>query len=231
MDRNAIKFGLLAFLAAFAGWLNSSLLWFAIVLLWMSAAFGLVALAYQLAAPGLLMKPADGRQRWFSIFILWPYLLFAHFSFWNYRLFARTNVAFAEVAPGVWFGRRLLASEVVRAAVPWTSVVDLAAEFGRAPIRVAHYLSLPLMDGSACDSSALLSACDWIDEHVEAGPLLVHCAFGHGRTGSVILTWLLRTGRVTSIDRGIDLLRTLRPSFGISEKQKEAVILAVKSST
>src|SRR4051812_4497109 len=95
--------------AIFIGW--------AVSLLVMSA-------AYTLGAPGLLLKRADGRRHPASWVIHWPYHAMSALSLLLFR--ASRRPAYAEVAPGLFLGRRLTSREA--AAVPARSVLDLACE-------------------------------------------------------------------------------------------------------
>ena len=105
----AIQFGLMSIAAAFAAVFGVTTPIAQIVLIWVAVAFAVVALAYGLGRPRLLMKRIDGSQPVLAWLILWPYFLLARFSLLLYRLSGRGKVAAAEVLPGVWFARRLTA--------------------------------------------------------------------------------------------------------------------------
>ena len=58
---------------------------------------------------------------------------------------------------------------------------------------------------------------------MKRGPILVHFALGHGRTGTVVVTWLLLHGHVPDVASGIRHLASRRNTFGMSKAQAEAV--------
>ena len=151
------------------------------------------------------------------------YFLLTRFSLWVYRLLNRKQPAVAEFAPGLWFGRRLTKREVARLPVEFAGVLDLAAEFPRVRVGPAHYKSLPLLDGVPVSADNLRLALEWLADRRPSGPLLVHCALGHGRTGSVVLAWLLIKKRVPDAQAGIKKLQSLRPGFGMSAAQIASV--------
>ncbi len=192
-----------------------------ILLAWTSVSFAIVATAYWSNGPRLLLKRNNGSQPLWSWLALGPHFLLTRISFGLYRLAHPRNPACAEVSPGLSFSRRPTRSEATHIAVQWSGVLDLAAEFPRASIDSDHYLSLPLLDGAVPTSGQLQQALAWIDNKLETGPVLVHCALGHGRTGCVVLAWLLVHHRVSDIDAGIERLRALRSGFGLSKAQSE----------
>jgi protein-tyrosine phosphatase len=219
----AIQFGLLSIAAAYAALCAVPLLAGRVVLLWVSCAFAVVAVAYALGRSRLLMKRDDGSQPMVAWLIFWPYFLLARISFQLYRLTNSHKVPFAEVAPGIWFGRRLTSAEIRNASVKWTAFLDLAAELPRIAPADAEYRSLPMLDGAAPFPEQLRDVVAWIDQAMKRGPILVHCALGHGRTGTVVVAWLLLHGHVPDVTSGIRHLATRRSTFGMSKAQAEAL--------
>jgi protein-tyrosine phosphatase len=221
--RYATQFSLLSVAAVIAAFVGISHVAWRALLLWVAVAFSVVALAYATGRPRLLMKREDGSQPMVAWLILWPYLLFARFSLWLYRVTNRSAVPFAEAAPGIWFARRLTRAELLGSGVRWSSVLDLAAEFPRVAPKEMAYRSLPMLDGVAASERQLRDAVAWLDEQVTRGNVLVHCALGHGRTGSVVVAWLLLHGHVPDVRLAIAHLVARRSAFGMSKAQAASV--------
>jgi hypothetical protein len=204
-----ITFLLLALAAACAGVITP--LWPVRFVAWNAAlAFALVAIAYLGAGTAILLKRADGTRSLLGWPLLWPYFLLCGFSFWLYRVTGR-EPAFAQVVPNLYLGRRLTPREVRQVtAIGWQAVLDLAVEFAEVRVlrRLSGYRSLPVLDATAPSWDQLLGAVDWLKEQVTRGPVLVHCALGHGRSATVVVAYLLAVRRVEGIKEGLVLLRS-----------------------
>ena len=219
----ALQFGLMSVAAVAAAVASPGGAEWSVLLGWVAVAFGAVAIAYGSGRPQMLMKRADGSQPVVAWVVLGPYFLLARLSLGLYRLTHRRGRAVAEVSPGLWFSRRLTGREARAAGVRWAGVLDLAAEFPRAPVEAGGYRSMPLLDGAVPGESQLREAADWIEGQLPRGPVLVHCALGHGRTGSVVIAWLLLHGGESTVEAGVGRLRTLRDGFGLSAGQLRRV--------
>ena len=212
----------LAAAAAVAGW--DELGWPALAFGWASAAFVLLAAAYAGAGPPFAKRP-DGRLGPGRRLLFAPYLILNAVTFRLYRAVSR-EPSFAPVAPNLFFGRRLTAREA-RAAVAahgWVSVLDLAAEFAETPAlrSLPGYRSLPVLDGAAPSGGQVREAVEWLRAAVAAGPVYVHCALGHGRTGCVVVAYLLAAGAAGSSADGARRLRALRPGVRLNRSQWRA---------
>lgn len=187
--------------------------------------FGLLAVAYAGAGPGLFLKRADGRRSPAGWVLFAPYFLLNAVTFALYRAFSR-EPAWVRVAPNLFFGRRLSAREAEEAGdAGWVGVLDLAGEFAEVrPLRgVSNYLSLPMLDGVAPGGEKLRRAVEWLTRALEAGPVYVHCALGHGRSGCVVIAYLLSAGLAGTVGEGARLLRGLRSGVRLSAAQRRRV--------
>jgi hypothetical protein len=187
-------------------------------------ALAVVAVAYLGAGPRLLLKRTNGTRSLVSWPILWPYFVLTAFSFWLFRMTNR-EPAFALVAPNLYLGRRLTAAEVRRGSFGWHAVLDLTAEFAEVvPLRrLPGYRSLPVLDATAPSWEQLQSAVDWLKDQVARGPVLVHCALGHGRSATVVGAYLLATAQVAGVKEALALMRSRRGGVGLHASQ--AVLL------
>jgi protein-tyrosine phosphatase len=167
------------------------------ILAWNAAvAFALLAAAYLGAGPRLLFKRPNGTRSLASWPLLWPYNLY--------------------------IGRRPSVRDLRDAgAIEWRAVLDLAAEFAEVrPLReVGGYRSLPVLDATAMSFEELESAVHWLQNQVTAGPVLVHCALGHGRSATIAVAYLLAVGQVAELKEGLTLLRARRGGIGLHTSQ------------
>lgn len=188
--------------------------------LWTGLSFAVVGTAYAFRRPTLLFKRSEGRRPIWAWILLTPYFGLASLSLFAYRIVRRTRDDRGEIANGLTFSRR----PSRRALTDNLAVLDLAAEFARVPSSVRAYKSLPLLDGLPVPTEALNEGVKWIDSQLERGPVMVHCALGHGRTGSIVIAWMLTHAQADDVDDAIAKLRRLRPAFGISPAQREQLM-------
>jgi Dual specificity phosphatase, catalytic domain len=187
--------------------------------LYAALSFGLVGVAYAGASPRILLKRADGRRSVFGWLLFAPYFLLNALTFSFYRLLSR-EPAYAQVAPNLFFGRRLSTREAE--AVGCMSVLDLTAEFPACwweRTLSGGYRSLPVLDASAPSLEELQSATAWVAEVLAAGPVYIHCALGHGRSACVVIAYLLSVKAVATVAAGERMLQCLRPGVRLDPPQ------------
>jgi protein-tyrosine phosphatase len=76
-----------------------------------------------------------------------------------------------------------------------------------------------VLDGTPPSAEQLSRAVRWIDEQRARGPVLVHCAAGHGRSATVVLAWLVSCGEFADVETGLANLRRLRPGVALKPRQ------------
>jgi hypothetical protein len=181
--------------------------------------FLLVALAYLLNIPAVFCKRPSGSIPWWAWPVHWPYSTLSWLSYAIYRQIDR-RPATCEIAPGVWLGRRLTAREAAAHQPAFGAVLDLACEFPRTPIPNATYRSLPVLDATPPSLDQIRSAVGWIDEHRPRGPILIHCALGHGRSASIVAAWLLsHADGDRLVSRAVETVQQLRPGVQPNKDQ------------
>jgi predicted protein tyrosine phosphatase len=181
--------------------------------------FLILAGAYGGSNACLLLKLPNGRRSALAMVLLAPYFLLNSLLLFVYRM-ASKEPAYVEVAPNLHLGRRLTSAEA--RSTEWKSVLDLAGEFEEEPtLRCrSDYRSLPILDATAPSEEELCSAVEWIDQRAGTGPLLVHCALGHGRSATVVIAYLLSKQQVQTIDGGISRLRSLGKDVQLNRLQR-----------
>lgn len=210
--RLALRYGLgSAICAALAVNLGGAWLW----LLWPCASLLLVALNYALFGVAGFQKRADGLLSVASNWLLAPYLLGAWI---NSRLWTRQHPQADQVVEGIWLGRVPTAAE----AISFSAVLDLSAEL---PVRLPGktYRNLPLLDLVAPDSEACRQGAELIEQLRQQGPLLVCCALGYSRSATLVAAWLLYSGRASSVEQAIAMIRAVRPRIVLGDAQRKAL--------
>jgi protein-tyrosine phosphatase len=183
--------------------------------LWPAVAFILVGAAYLGLGVRVFGKRADGRLSWWSYLLLGPYLVY------SWILWRVVVVAFArdkschQVAPGVWLSRRPrpidLPSEV-------RLVVDLTSEFSSAVATSTGYRAFPILDAGVPEAAPFLELVEELGSRQE--PLLIHCAQGHGRTGTLAAALLVRRGVARDCEAALEICRTVRPGVRLNGRQR-----------
>ena len=58
---------------------------------------------------------------------------------------------------------------------------------------------------------------------VHSGPLLVCCALGYSRSATAVAAWLLHSGRATTVDEALTIIRTARADVVLHPAHREAL--------
>lgn len=184
--------------------------------------FGLVTLAYAARDPRIWAKQPEGRLEPVRAAVMWPAHLLNEGIFRVMRL-TTSSRPFDEITPGLFLGRRLAGAE--GELQRFRAVLDLTAEFTEpAALRGAEqYRCLPVLDHTPPTPEQLQRALEFIEAHRQGGPVLVHCAAGHGRSALVLAAWLLHTGQATDPDAAMARLRQSRPNVALNAEQRAAL--------
>lgn len=164
-------------------------------------------------------KRPDGGLALASFVLWWPFLVPVRVIHELQRALLRED-ACNEVAPGLWVGRRPRARELPPSVA---LVVDLCAELPAAPgvSAAARYLAVPVLDATAPTADELARIVEAI--LAAPGPVLVHCAAGHGRSAAVAAAAALAKGTFADLPEAEAALRKSRSWIRLNREQREAV--------
>lgn len=188
---------------------------------WAALALAGVGGVYLVDWTGAFGKRADGTLSPVHAMVWWPFLLLVRGFHEAQRVLLR-EAASDEVAPGLWVGRRPRHHELPAGV---TLVVDLCAELPAAPgvARAARhrYLASPVLDATAPTSAELERIVAAIRE--APGPVLVHCAAGHGRSAAVAAAAAIAGGHFPDLPAAEATLRVRRRWIRLNREQRRAV--------
>ena len=111
-----------------------------------------------------------------------------------------------------------------RAAREFAAVVDLCAELPGC----AGSQAIPLLDLIPPTPESLARAATTIEQARAAGPVLVCCALGYGRSAAAVAAWLVLTGRARSVEEAADRIRRARPRVVLDRDVLAAVAQAAR---
>ena len=196
-----------AWLPPWAGWAPA----------WAGLATGWVGLAYLMRRPGWLAKDHPGRV------LLWPFLLWARGAA---RIGARIGPApRVEVAPGLWVGGW------PHAGAPGFAQLDLTAELPRRGAAV-RYACFPMLDGAPAGAAefeaAVAQARAWRREGL---PVLVHCAYGHGRSVAVCIGVMVAEGLAPTWEDSHARVLAVRPLVRMTPGQRRMLARRTRPAT
>ena len=179
---------------------------------WAGLATGWVAVAYVFNAPQLLGKLSAPRT---AALLLLPVRLTTQGSA---RLARRFGVSErAEVVPGLWVGAW------PRSGSSPLAHVDVTAELPRR-VEPAAWRCFPMLDGAAPRLDAWQAAVEQaLACRREGREVLVHCAYGQGRSVAVVLGVLVAEGHFPDLESAYSHVRSVRPRARLTAAQRQVV--------
>mmetsp|Transcript_15029 Transcript_15029/g.42768 ORF Transcript_15029/g.42768 Transcript_15029/m.42768 type:complete len:241 (-) Transcript_15029:231-953(-) len=205
-------------LALFA--MLSSYLLLAVLALWVSLAFGVISLGY-FGVLGLdermMGKGRNGLLPLYAKVFFFPWTS-AVFTVWKTRTITTSEPAYDEVYSGLYVGRRPVCERDVPADCK--VVVDVTAEFSVADFvpRQYEYIACPSFDTMTPSSFATIHNA--VESMLKKNdPILVHCAFGHGRSAMVAAAYLIRKGVAKDRLEAVRMMQQHRPRVHLNRMQ------------
>jgi protein-tyrosine phosphatase len=186
------------------------------LLLWPAFSFLWVAGAYAGLGARLLGKRPNGQMAWWSLPLLFPYLLLT-WGLWHLHRLTSSEDPWNEVAPGIFLGRRPLPGELPAGV---TLIIDLTAEFSepRAVRMGRTVICLPVLDAHVPRVAELWALIERVANH--PGPVYLHCALGHGRSALAACALLIARGLARDAEEAESLVRKARPAARLNRVQR-----------
>jgi len=192
------------------------------LLLWPAVSLAMVAAGYLGLGGCVCGKRPDGRLSWWSVLLL-PYLLAGWLAWGLARL--RGHVAYEQLAPDIWIGRRLGRDEQPPQIA---AVVDLTCEFAEpAHLRTRYaYRCFPLLDGTAPAPEVLVDLVEQVRRLPR--PLYIHCAAGRGRAAMLGSLLLIAEHYCADAEQAIARVQLCRPRTFLTSSQRRAIEQAAR---
>mmetsp|Transcript_33104 Transcript_33104/g.55459 ORF Transcript_33104/g.55459 Transcript_33104/m.55459 type:complete len:260 (-) Transcript_33104:78-857(-) len=179
-------------------------------------------------APRILGKSSrTGQVPFWSFMIFWSVHAWNHtFVQLMYRKRKRRGIeAATEVISGWYLGSWFLDEVEAVGKEPWACVVDLTNEFGeRAAVAEEDYYHLPTWDGQPPDEAMFEDIGKFISARAnKSGPVVVHCAFGVGRSTCVLCAALVVAGKFANYADAFEAIKKKRPVARLNHKMRRAL--------
>ena len=197
-----------------------------VLAIWFGLCWIVMGAAYAKPGTNLFGKNESGQIPLRSKLIFFPCLVFTHIV-WHLACRVAKEDPYNRLDDELIVGRRLLPHEMPEEV---THVLDLTTEFSEpaAIVDKKHYIHFPIMDAHIPERAALASLLDGLPND---GVLYIHCAQGHGRTGTVALATLATRKQINNVKDGLTLLQGKRPLLNINSEQTRFVEAYLQGKT
>lgn len=159
--------------------------------------------------------------------LVWPFRAVATVLWWLMRG-VRNDGPGVPVVPGIWVGPKPFASEAETIRkMGITALLDLTAELPESPVFDRDpfvRLRIPTLDRTQPTDDDLDRAVAWVlARRAEGRGVLVHCAFGRGRSAMVVVALMLALGESAKVDEAIQFVTRARPSTRLRSAQRDSL--------
>jgi len=211
-----MKFAFCSVICLCSSFARAEALWKTILLLWTTVFVKFVHLIYN-NKYGVLGKLSDGRIPLHNYIIYHP----IYFVNWIHCLVItrwRFDIPVAtEICDGWWLGGRY-AHELNK---KWGGILDCTIEFPES-CEYKSYLCIPTYDGIPASPSKIEEAANYCVEARKNGPVLVHCAYGRGRSTTILCAALVKAGIYKNWQDAYEIgIKPKRTVVGLKKLMKE----------
>lgn len=215
-----------AMLAIIAG-LYAPSYYYSAVLFWIAASLSAVSIAYLFERPEIFRKKQDGSIPFYIRWVFVPFLLGVQL----YNAWARKNDSvpnIQKIENNLFLACRLFPSDMHELKQNGVkAILDVTAEFDgmdwSANNEDLKYVNIPVLDHQSPTKKQLIHALNWIDMHIDAKGVVVHCALGRGRSVFIVAAYLLSKNKDWSIAQALETIHGVRKTAGLNPKQLKAL--------
>ncbi|KAL0401493.1 UNVERIFIED_CONTAM: hypothetical protein Slati_4179200 [Sesamum latifolium] len=172
--------------------------------------------------PMLLGKSSDGSFPIWSRIMFFPYLYFVRaFSF--VRRFTSGEAPYSEISEGLYVGGWPYAPDKLPPGNP--AIIDCTCELPRKKEFSGHaYLCIPTWDTRAPQPGEIEMAVNWAcRKRAQKTPIFIHCAYGHGRSVTVMCALLVALGLAEDWKNAEKLIKEKRPYIRLNGLHRKAL--------
>eukprot|EP01137_Pigoraptor_chileana_P010759 Opistho-2@60763 len=183
----------------------------------------------KLGLPGLFFKSRAGSIPLWSMLLWWPWLMLIYLRmrrFWG----KHADLEGASlVGDGLYLGsyptdESCIVSITDKGERVDVAVVDVTCELPRRAFRGGRYLNIPSWDGMAPTVDQIDAAVLFVkDMRSQGRPVLVHCAFGIGRSSTVMCAVLTAMGMCPNWEAAYAYLSSKRRVVRLNARYKHAL--------
>ncbi|KAH7415042.1 hypothetical protein KP509_14G024600 [Ceratopteris richardii] len=171
----------------------------------------------------LFSKSRDGYFPWWSYGLHFWYMYLAR-GYVCARRKQTNEPVYTKVNEGLYVGGWPFQPSDVPPGSP--AIIDCTCELPRSEcVRGLPYLCIPTWDSRAPLVKDIQRAVVWARDvrQQENRPVLVHCAFGHGRSVTVMCALLVALGVVDNWKAAIELIKDCRPKVHVNQIQQKVL--------
>lgn len=172
--------------------------------------------------PLLLGKSSDGSFPLWSILLFGPFLAFVRVYVLFKRL-KRNEAAYNEIVEGLYLGG--WPSSLDRLPPGEPAIIDCTCELPRDSSSSKNaYMCIPAWDTRSPQPLDIESAVRWAcRKRSQKKPIFVHCAFGHGRSVSVMCALLVALGVAEDWKGAEKIIRGRRPFIRMNALHRKSL--------